>query len=80
MNFCQNEEQFNVQLFLINTRIPPMHSNIAMYFYRGHSARASLGKGEEEHEESNQEQKDIERRACSQKSDIPHTNSMYFFL
>ena len=52
-----------------------------MYVNRGHSARASLAKGEGVDEESNKEQKDIERRACSQKSDILHTNSsMYFFL
>ena len=52
-------------------------SNI-MYLYRGHSASMSIGKGEKVDEESNNE---IERRASSQKSDAPHTNSfMYFFL
>ena len=49
-----------------------------MYLFRGHSASMSIGKGEEVDEESNNE---IERRASSQKSDAPHTNSfMYFFL
>ena len=49
-----------------------------MYLYRGHSASVSLGKGVGVDKERNK--KEIERRACSQKSDVPHTNSsMYFF-
>ena len=38
-----------------------------------------LGRGREKTKKATEN--DIERRACSQKSDVPHTNSsMYFFL
>ena len=48
-----------------------------MYPYRGHSASMSHGKEEGVDEENNY----IEMRACSQKSNVPHTSSfMYFFL
>ena len=50
-----------------------------MYLFRDHSASTSLGKGEREDDESSKN--DIKRRAFSQESDVPHTNSsMYFFL
>ena len=43
-----------------------------MYLYKGDSTSSSLGKGERVDEESSKI--DIEKRACSQKSDVPHTN------
>ena len=50
-----------------------------MNIYRDNSGSKSLRKKEGVDEESNKS--DIERRACSQNSDVPHTNfSMYFFL
>ena len=50
-----------------------------MYLYRNDSASTSLGNGERVDDESSKT--DVERRAYSQESDFPHTNSfMYFCL
>ena len=44
-----------------------------MYLYKCHSTSTSLGKVERVDKEINKN--DIERRECSQKSDVPHTNA-----
>ena len=50
-----------------------------MHLYSDHSASPPLGKGEGVDDESSKT--DIERRAYSQESDFPNTNSvMHFFL
>ena len=54
------------------------HNNI-IHLYRGHSESTSLG--QEEGVDKEISENEIERRACSQKSDVPNTNSsMFFFL
>ena len=46
-----------------------------MYLYRDHEASTSLQKGEGVDKESNKN--DIERKAWSQISDVPHTNVLF---